>query len=311
MPLSDLTRSVATWLKGRIPVNRRRKITAARISLRRHSAAWRSLPGLLIVGAQRCGTSSLYKYLGDHPQVIPALRKETEYFSTSFFEGEFWYRAHFPLRARGRILQGASGRPVIPFEATPDYLLDPRAAVRAADLLPEARIIAVLRNPTDRAFSQYLHNRRLGHEPLSFDEALDREPERLAGEFERLMDDDGYPARSLRRYSYVTRGKYADQISRWWNAYPSDKILILQFEELVASPGATLRRIENFLDIEEWVPNRFVNYSYGHGMSRPSLRIPESTRRRLDAVFEPHNAKLAEMLEQPLQWLDRTDTGTG
>lgn len=308
--MSVLTHTAASWLKDRIPVGRRRKIIAARLLMRTRNAAWRVLPDVLIIGAQRSGTSSLYKYLGHHPQVIPALRKEVEYFSTSFTRGESWYRAHFPLKARARALERIMGRPILSFEATPDYLLDPRAADRAAEMLPEARIIALFRNPTDRAFSHYLHSRRLGHEPLPFDEALDREDERLEGEFQRLMHDDGYPARALRRYSYVTRGLYADQISRWCDAYPLEKILVLRFEDLVASPAAILRRIEAFLGIAEWEPNRFPNYSYGHAMSRPSLRLDESTRHRLDAVFRPHNARLAKTIDSHLVWPDRTDVHT-
>lgn len=277
--------------------------------MRMGSASWRGLPDTLIIGAQRCGTSSLYKYLGSHPQVIPALRKEVEYFSTSFAKGESWYRAHFPLRARTGVAQWLTRRPVLSFEATPDYLLDPRAAGRAAEMLPDAHIIALLRNPTDRAFSQYLHNRRLGHEDLPFDAALDHEERRLEGEVERLMSDVDYPARALRRYSYVARGMYRDQLIRWLDVYPADRVLLLRYEDLAASPAAVLRRIEEFLGIADWVPDRFINHSYGRGKERPSQHLDESIRRRLDTVFEPHNARLAETIDSDLSWPARTVDG--
>lgn len=305
--MSALTRTGALWLKDRIAVKRRRQFVAARLTVRKLSAALRALPDVLIIGAQRCGTSSLYKYLGDHPQVVPSLRKEVEYFSTSFTKGEAWYRAHFPLTSRKRVFEKLARRPMLSFEATPDYLLDPRAAARAREMLPEARIIALFRNPTDRAFSQYLHNRRLGQEPLSFDEALDREEERLRGELERLLNDDAYPARALRRYSYVTRGLYAEQISRWFDLYPAERILLLRFEDFVASPTATLHRIEQFIGVTVWNPDSFLNYSYGQGMSRPPLRLHESIRRRLDSVFELHNARLAATISPDLIWPDLTE----
>ena len=182
----------------------RRRLARWRVQARRPTSFLRALPDFLIVGTQRGGTSSLYKYLGQHPEVSPSTRKEVEFFSTRFDAGVEWYRAHFPLRRR-------SGR-LHTFEATPDYLLHPLAAERAYRLLPEAKIIAMLREPTSRAFSHYNHNRRLGHEPLSFTDALAAEPERIAGERARLLADSSYRALDLRRHGYVERGKYDEQL---------------------------------------------------------------------------------------------------
>lgn len=276
--------------------------------MRRLTASGRLLPDFLIIGAQRCGTSSLYKYLGSHPQVVPSLRKEVEFFSTRFAEGENWYRAHFPLRARRLVYERLSRRKLLSFEATPDYLLDPRAPARAAEMLPDARVIALFRNPTDRAFSHYLHNRRLGAEQLSFEEALDEEEERIGGEIERLMLDPAYPARPLRRLSYVTRGLYANQVSRWLEVFPGRQVLLLRFEDLVGDPQGTLHRIEEFLGIARWGPGHFANHSYGQGVSSPSPRLDETTRQRLDAFFAPHNARLVEEIDPALSWPHPVDT---
>lgn len=257
---------------------------------------------MLIIGAQRSGTSSLYKYLGSHPQVFPSLRKEIEFFSTRFTEGEPWYRAHFPLSSRARLRSRRIGRPTLSFEATPDYLLHPFAAQRAAQLVPDARIIALLRNPIDRAISQYGHNRRLGQEPLSLVDALDQEAERLAPEYGKITADPSYQARPLRRYSYITRGRYAEQLERWQSWFPPDQIKVVRFEDLANAPAATLSAIESFLAIDDWHPEEFANHSYGRsGRSDEANDYPQ-IRKRLAAEFESHNRRLFELLGYDLEW---------
>jgi hypothetical protein len=289
---------VVRGLKSRVPASRRRQLAKLRVSLRTPTAPLRGLPDALVIGAQRSGTSSIYKYLGAHPQVVPSIRKEIEYFSTSFDEGEAWYRAHFPLEARRVMQHRLTDRPVRTFEATPDYLLDPRAAQRAAERLPSARIIALLRNPVDRAFSHYLHSRRLGFEPLGFAQAIAEEPKRLAGEYERLLEDPTYKARSLRRYSYVERGRYAEQLTRWLSVYPSGAVLVVRFEDLVSRPEAVLTRIETFLAIDPWQPRSFTNHSYGRKEAAPVATIPPGVRAHLEEVFQPLNDALKDLFPE-------------
>lgn len=283
---------VVRRLKSHVPVTRRRQLAKLRVALRTPTASLRMLPDALVIGAQRSGTSSIYKYLGAHPQVVPSSRKETEYFSTSFHEGEAWYRAHFPLEARRVLQDRLTNRRLLTFEATPDYLLDPRAAPRAAELLPSVRIIALLRNPVDRAFSHYHHSRRLGFESLDFAQAIAAEPRRLAGEYERMLEDPTYQARSLRRYSYVERGHYAAQLTRWLNVFPRDALLVLRFEDLIAEPASVLTRIEDFLGIEGWQPRSFTNHSYGQKEPTPAASIPPGVRAHLNETFEPLNDTL-------------------
>ncbi len=170
------------------------------------------LPEFLIIGGQRCGTTSLYRYLAGHPSVRPATGKELQFFSLHHRRGERWYRAHFPVRPPG----------VLSFEASPYYLFDPDVPARAAAMLPQARFVALLRDPAERAYSHYLHSRSYGVEPLSFAEALDAEPARLA--------TGGHAAR--RQFSYLARGRYAEQLSRWFAHVPRDRVLVVRTEEL-------------------------------------------------------------------------------
>ncbi len=299
-----MTPAIAGWIKEKTPTKRRRQLAETRVRTRQLTSRARSLPDLLIVGAQRSGTSSLYKYLGAHPQVYPSLRKEVEYFSTRFLEGEDWYRAHFPLSASRTVRSRRRAQPTLAFEATPDYLLHPLAAQRAAHLIPEAKIITLIRNPIDRAISQYGHNRRLGQEPLTLEEALQREDERLAREMERIADDPTYHARPLRRYSYVERGKYAEQLIRWQAWYPQDQMMVVRFEDLTSDPPHALSAIESFLGIEDWHPPEFANHSYGRAGRADSLAVDTGIREHLADVFRQHNEHLAALLGYDLQWLD-------
>ena len=178
------------------------------------------LPEFLIIGGQRCGTTSLYRYLAAHPSVRPATGKELQFLSLHHRRGTRWYRGHFPVRPPG----------TLSFEASPYYLFDPAVPARAAALLPEAKFIALLRDPVERAYSHYLHSRSYGVEPLSFAEALDAEPARLVS--------GGHTAR--RQFSYVARGRYAEQLTRWYEHIPRDRLLVVRTEQLNTRYGDIL-----------------------------------------------------------------------
>jgi hypothetical protein len=154
--------------------------------LRRLTAPWRCLPDFLIIGAQKSGTTSLYRWLERHANVVTGPWKEC-----SFFDAErrttAGYRACFPLRRTRRQVEVATGGPVRVGEATPYYLFQPDVPRRVAALLPDARLIALLRDPVERAYSHYRHNVALGIETLSFEDAIDAEPERTG-----RGPDDGF-----------------------------------------------------------------------------------------------------------------------
>jgi Sulfotransferase domain len=265
-------------------------IRMVRGGMRRSTSRFRPLPDFLIIGGQRCGTTSLYYYLRAHPQVLPALAKEVHFLSLHWMRGEGWYRAQFPLRAR------KTGRRVsapLTFEATPYYLAHPLAAARAAQLLPEVKLLVLLRDPVSRAWSHYRHMVRLGLEPLSFEEAIAAEPVRLAGEVERLEADPHYDAVRHRRYSYLTRGAYAPQLQRWLGHFPPDRFLVLGSERLLADPAGGYARVLGFLGLSAWAPSAFPLHT------RPSPVppvMPADVRRRLEEHFAPATQQLQQLL---------------
>lgn len=266
----------------------------ALVSARQPTARWRPLPNLLLIGGQRCGTSSLFKYLGAHPDCRASIRKEIRFFTEFYDSGVDWYRAHFPVLWRGR-----NGSSPICFEATPDYLLDPRVPERATELMPDVRIIVLMRDPVKRAYSHYWHNRRLGTEPVaSFEEAVRREPDRIGPWIENLERNPDEPASKIfLRYSYVERGRYGKHLERWMERISDpSRILILRSESLFKDTDATFQRILAFLDLPEWRPTKYRNFSYqGERPSYPPMT--DQCRAWLGEQFAPDLARLRQICE--------------
>lgn len=256
----------------------------------------RALPAFVIIGGQKCGTTSLYRYLSLHPQVLPARLKEIHFFDRNFARGLGWYRAQFPVRATAPRRGAAPGW--ITGEATPYYLFHPAAAERLAATLPEVTLIALLRNPVDRAYSHYQHVRARGHEPLSFEEAIEQEPKRLAGEAELLRADPRYRSLPHERYSYCARGRYAEQLAGWMARFSPAQLLILRAEDMFADASATVLQVHRFLGlqpVEHGTLGHFLRGGYREAMA-------PATREDLVDYFRPHNAELESMVQQRFDW---------
>jgi len=288
-------------LSARLPPSTRRTVQRMRHAARRPTSGLRVLPDFLVIGGQRCGTDSLFKDLGLHPCVVPATRKEVSYFTRHFAMGEAWYRTHFPTRARLAVRRRRVHARVASFEATPDYLFHPLAPERAAHLVPDAKLVALLRDPLARAYSHYRHMVRLGFEDLSFDEAIAREEERTAPDRARLRDDPlGHPAQLL-RYSYAARGAYAEQLERWFTHFRRDRVLVVRSEDFFHRPARTFGEILEFLELPAWQPGAFPNYSRpqpGTGERGPS----DAAKADLARYFAPRNEQLSALLGRDMAW---------
>jgi Sulfotransferase domain len=255
----------------------------------RTTARARPLPDFLILGAQKAGTTSLYAYLRRHPGITGPSWKEVSYFDRHYARGEGWYRGNFPnlARARGKLVG----------EASPSYVLHPLAPERVNALVPEARLVVLVRNPVDRALSHYTHEVALGREPLSFEDALDAEEERLRGEEERLIADPRYFSRAWWSYTYKARGRYAEQLERWLAVFPREQLLVVPSEDLGGDPEPTYARVVDFLGAP---PHRLESYPRIFERRYEPMR-PE-TRERLAAEFEEPNWRLYELLGRDLGW---------
>jgi hypothetical protein len=177
-------------------------------------------------------------------------------------------------------------------------------------LVPSVKVIAMVRNPVSRAYSQYQHNLRLGHEPLSFEEALEAEESRIEGEVHRLKAEPGYQARFLRRHGYAERGKYDTQLLPWLERFPADHIHIVRSEDFFASPEASFHEILHFLQLAPFQPTEFHNYSQplqaAPAEPQPKVDSPkpsEHARTRLREILEPHVVGLEQLLGRDFGWL--------
>jgi hypothetical protein len=260
----------------------------------------RALPDFLIIGAQKSGTTSLYSYLARHPQVRESTLKEVHYFDGGIDEavdtyalGERWYRAHFPLRA-----EMAPGQKT--FEASPFYLFHPLVAERIAALIPKVRLVAILRDPTERALSHYFHNvrknpeRRL-KEDLPVERAMAEEEARLAP----VIAAGAWRDEAFRAFSYKSRGRYLEQIERYRAHFPAESLLVLRAEDLFEDPAGLMRRLHDFLGLDRARGEQEFRPVHV-GTNREAVE-PE-VRASLDAYFAPHNRALFAALGQDFGW---------
>lgn len=265
----------------------------------RATAGARTLPTFLVIGAQRGGTTTLYHYLLRHPQVLGAADKEVHFFDLRYADGLDAYRGAFPTQASARRVERAHGAVAIG-EATPYYLFHPAVPARVAADLPDARLIAVLRDPVSRAWSHYRHEVDLGHEDLSFEDALDAEGKRTQGEAERLVADPLASSFEHQHHTYVARGRYVEQLERWWAAVPRERLLLVRSEDLHGDPAPTFEAICRHLGIDPWQPAAWETYN----ASKPRGMRAE-TAARLRETFAPWNTRLAEATGREWDW----DTG--
>ena len=247
----------------------------------------RPLPGFLILGAQKAGTTALYAYLRWHPGITGPSWKEVSYFDRHYRRGEAWYRGHFPLRAGERLVG----------EASPGYVFHPLAPERVRATVPMAKLIVLLRDPVDRAHSQYHHEVALGREPLSFDAAIEAEPGRTAGEEERMVNQPGYFSHAWWDHAYLARGRYAEQLERWFAVFPREQLLVVASDDLASKPAETYAEILGFLG----APPHSLE-SYPRVYEQRYAELPAETRQRLAEHFAEPNRRLYELLGRDFGW---------
>ncbi len=265
---------------------------------RRATSPVRVMPDFIIIGAQRCGTTSLFRYLEQHPDVAPAAIKEIHYFDLSHHLGPSWYRSFFPSRPCLRIAASVRRRARITGEASPYYVFHPLVPERVFRTVPGVRLILLLRNPVDRAFSHYRHAVKLGHEDApTFAEALRREPQRLAGTEERLRAGNDTVSFEHCHFSYLARGIYVDQLDAWRRYFPREQILILKSENFFGDTPGFFRQVLGFLGLAEWRSPEFAAHNRTSGAG-----IDPGLRNELAAFYAPHNQRLYEYLSTDFGW---------
>ena len=265
------------------------------------TASKRRVPELIVVGAKRGGTTSLWKYLDSHPGILPTFPRAEKIKGTYFFDeewarGERWYRSHFPtdhVRARAAAQLGYDP---IAFEASPYYLFHPHAPARAHQVAPDALIVALLRDPVERAFSHF--KERSNHtEDLSFADALAAEAERTGGEEARMLADPSVVSLAHRHQTYVAQSRYAPMLERWFTAFGRDRVLVTAAEDFYADPQAFCDEITTKVGLPRHdlgTPEPFN--------SEPSADMDPEVRAQLRASLEQDIEAVEAMLGRPMPW---------
>jgi len=253
-------------------------------------------PDFLIIGAQKCGTSSLFHYLGQHPDLILPSLKEIQFFSLEYSMGWNWYKNQFPQKPFfKRKLTG---------EASPYYLFHPLVPARVTKHLPKVKLIVMLRNPVDRAYSHFWHEKKYRTEPLdSFEEAIAKEHERISEEEQKLINKKITQSQPYRSFSYLGRGMYFKQISEWLRFFPITQMHFIKSEKFFESPGTEMAGLYRFLGIRQIIPD---NLTPQNTNAYPALEA--EIRERVAINFLGDGKKLAGLLGDQFVWDNRSQS---
>lgn len=261
------------------------------------TASSRALPTMLIAGGQRCGTTTLFKALLQHPSFAgPKLRKGIHYFDLNFDKSVDWYRAHFPTKASLESMQRRTGGPVVVGESSPYYMWHPLAADRIARTLPGVRVVVLLRDPVERAYSAHAHELARGFEKEPFERALELEPERLAGQEAALVAGDVPRSLAHQHLAYVERGEYITQLERVSAAVGRENLLVLDSADFWSEPEANWPAVTSFLGLSDH-PVQLAQHN-----SRSRSPLSPELRARLEDHYEPFDARLAAWWGRTPSW---------
>jgi len=212
--------------------------------------------------------------------------------------GENWYRVHFPTRKYMEELSTRLGYPARTGEATPSMNIN-AYAINAHALVPHAKLIVILRNPVDRAYSHYQHQRRkIPREPLSFWDALQAETARTSQDLVKNQCEPDAVGQQLRRFGYCHKGKYIEQIEHWLQYYPREQIQIINFEQLAGDPQTVCNQSFRFVGLP---PCQLAHYA-PKNPGRYRQPMEDRCRNYLTDFFRPYNRRLFEFLGEDWGW---------
>jgi hypothetical protein len=237
-------------------------------------------PDFIIIGAGKSGTTSLYKYLGDHPQILLPNKKELRFFDKNFTLGYDWYLAQFPTLAdQSQWLTG---------EASPSYFFMPHAAQRIKDFTPKIKLIVMLRNPVERSISDYYQNQKTGCNNQTLEQAI-------ATEFQRVQQQS--EVELSYRGGIIAQSLYYYKLRRWLNIFPKSQVLILSSEVFFANPDKSMEQVFEFLGLTKIQYKDYQKYNVGD-----YPEVSEKLRKQLTNFFTPYNQQLSKYLQMDFNW---------
>jgi len=266
--------------------------------LKRHfyalTSPLRIFPDFIIIGAVRCGTTSLYYNICEHPCILPAAFDELGFFDSNFHLGYSWYKSMFPTIIQKKYVEYKK-KNCITGEDTPFYIWNSIAAKRILKLLPNVKLIVQLRNPIDRAYSNYHVGVKYGNEKLSFEKAIEWELKKIKQE--QIYEKENEIAKFNHPRSYLSKSLYAEQLKIWFELFPKENILITSTEEMLDNPVIAVNKIFQFLNVSKYDlknPQKRKIESYP--------KIEPKTRKILSEFFKSHNEELYKLTGKKFNW---------
>ena len=258
------------------------------------SSPFRVLPECFVIGVVRSGTTSLYHYLGQHPCISSSAYDEIGYFDNNYHLGVNWYKSLFPTKFTKNKIIKKHGK-FLTYDVTPFYIYNSLVARRILASFPRAKIISNLRNPIDRAYSNYILMYQDGDTTKTFEEMIQIAMDEIEKNKSKL-NDEVYAADTFYQ-NILARGFYADQLKIWFEKFQKKQILIIPSEDLALKPDQVLTKVFEFLDLPYFKIKDFTRQN-----KREYHPMKDETRKLLVEFYKPYNKKLFDMLGSKFDW---------
>ena len=254
----------------------------------------RVLPDFIIIGSMKCGTTSLYYDICEHPCVSPAAYDEIGFFDSNFHLGLNWYRSMFPTKRRIEDIRRKEGV-AITGEDTPFYFWNPVAAKRIQKLLPNIKLITILRNPIDRAYSEYQDLVSSESNSPSFETFIENEINTRRKD-SSLITEENFEIFNQKN-SYLLKGIYVDQLKIWAGLFPKEQIFTLSTENLNSEPITALESVFQYLNLPDYKIKNIQRQK-----QKKYVPMNSQTRKILVEFFKPHNERLFKFIGKKFDW---------
>lgn len=256
-------------------------------------------PDFIIIGFHKCGTTSLYNYLIQHPNIESASEKELEFFSYAYDRGMLYYKLQFPTKIKKWLIERKTKNKFLTGEASPAYSYHPYAPERIKKHLPNIKLIVLLRNPIDRAFSDYNQDIRRNWQPnIPFEEAINQDNlhyEKMIFELKNNLIKH-YNV-NWKRKGYLNIGKYVIYLEKWIKLFGKNNIFFIHTSDLESSPEHILKDLNNFLGIPDIKPKNLSKKNVGK-----YPQMSKITRQNLIEYYEKYNKQLEILLGMKFNW---------
>ena len=257
----------------------------------------RALPNFIIIGSSKSGTWAIHNYLLQHPDVDYSARN-IHFFEYAYSNKISWYKSHFPTKLYKSLVESIHKRKCLMSEHTSTYLHHPLIPQRVKDGIPDVKLIVSLRNPIDRAYSNYHMFVRIGTEKRTFEDAVFSELKRI----EIIKENDNFQIKNPNfsncvESNYLRHGTYVDKLENWLKSFRREQFCIVENKDLSKNPQQVLDKIFEFLNVPHFKLRQEERWNVGE-----YKKMKESTRKTLQDFFKPYNERLYKLLSQNFSW---------